>query len=89
MMTKKKTLSMEQLKDLGLASFYGVIDGPKFRKYAEEQNAAGYEVLIEDSMKEDYNLLDNDPVIYNEETIRQNVQIIKEDDKNHSCYEEY
>ncbi len=80
---------MEQLKDLGLASFYGAIDGAKFRKYAEEQSAAGYEVTIEDSMKEDYNLLDNDPVIYNEETIRQNVQIIKEDVKDLSVYKEY
>ena len=79
MITKKKELSIDELKKIGIADFYGNIDGGKFRNFAENQASNGYEVTIKFDVKGIHNILDNEPVTYDSEVIQQDVQIINED----------
>lgn len=68
----EKVLHIDELKALGLIDTYDNLDEKKFWKYAEEQKMKGFAVKLDNNNTIEslgLSILDNEPTIYNRETI--------------------
>lgn len=80
MYLKTRYISIDDLKALGIADEYGLIDYQAFNKLKAENKVKGVNLKMttNDTLEQSINIIDNSPIYYNGKQYKSNLDIFEE-----------